>query len=185
MTLLQIYSRSKTEITLTRTITLSCLTALAITATINQPSNAESRSFYCQTSKGIPVTFARTQDGRKIPLIRWTSNNYFPPPWTTRRRCVEVSKRFQRNYDNGTLKYITNGTLNRQPVICAGISRNTSCTNSNLLFTLKAGANPKTVVSRLLDSRGLASGEIFAQTASDDDINVDFDMYLNNVEAEE
>jgi len=91
---------------LTHTLTIACLTALGTTATINQPTYAEGATFYCGNSKGLPVTFARTQDGRKIPVIRWAANNYFPPPWTAQRRCVEVSRRFQRSHDNGTLKNI-------------------------------------------------------------------------------
>ncbi|MBD2132318.1 MULTISPECIES: COP23 domain-containing protein [unclassified Sphaerospermopsis] len=121
---------SQVWIGVTRTVTLASLTVLATTAVSNQPSYAGSATFYCGKSKGVPVTFARTQDGRKVTIVRWTSNNYFPPPWTAQRRCVEVSKRFQRSNDNGTLKNITTGTLNGEPVVCAGTSQNPNCTSS-------------------------------------------------------
>jgi Circadian oscillating protein COP23 len=167
---------------LTRTVTLASLTALATTAAIN-PSYARSTTFYCGKSKGVPVTFARTQDGRKVTIVRWTSNAYFPPPWTAQRRCVEVSRRFQRSNDNGTLKNITTGTLRGEPVVCAGTSQNPRCANDNLLFTLKRGVNPTATLRRLLDRRGLAAGNTLNESASDT-INIDFELYLDNATVE-
>ena len=102
---------SQVLIGLTGTVTLASLTALTTIATTNQPSYAEGTTFYCGKSKGIPVTFVRTQDSRKVTIVRWTSNAYFPPPWTAQRRCDEVSRRFQRSNDNGTLKNITTGKM--------------------------------------------------------------------------
>ncbi|AUT03338.1 hypothetical protein CLI64_24595 [Nostoc sp. CENA543] len=179
MELFKVYSRNQASIILTL---ITVIVAATIT-TIDTPSYAQSTTFYCGKSKGLPVTFARTQDGRKLPVIRWTSNNYFPPPWTAQRRCVEVSQRFQRSYNNRTLKYISSGILNKQPVVCAGISKDTVCTSDNLLFTLKRGANPKAVVTRILDNRGLADGLVHSESESDD-ITVDFDLYLERVEPE-
>lgn len=188
MRLFKIYSHSQVWIGLAGTITLASLTALATIATINQPSYAQGTTFYCDRSKGTLVTFARTQDGRKIPVIRWTSNNYFPPPWTAERRCVEVSRRFQRSHDNGTLKNISIGKLRGETVICAKTSDNTVCTDRNLLFTLKRGVNATAVFNSLLDRRGLAAGRVLKENANPqgaDEIDIDFDIYLNNVEAEE
>jgi hypothetical protein len=168
---------------LTQTVTLASLTALTTIATINQPSNAQGTTFYCGKSKGVSVTFARTQDGRKVTIVRWTSNNYFPPPWTAQRRCEEVSRRFQRSHDNGTLKNITTGTLRGEPVVCAGTSQNTACTGNNLLFTLKRGVNPGATLRRLLDRRGLAAGNTLNESAGDT-INIDFQLYLDNATVE-
>ena len=71
----------------TQAVILASLTALTTIATTNQPSYAKGETFYCGKSKGIPVTFVRTQDSRKVTIVRWTSNAYFPPPWTAQRRC--------------------------------------------------------------------------------------------------
>lgn len=169
--------------TLTRNLALASLTTLTITAVMNQPSYAGNTTFYCGKSKGVPVTFARTQNGGKVTIINWTSNAYFPPPWTAQRRCEQVSKRFQRSNDNGTLKNITTGTLNGQPVVCAGTSRNETCTGNNLLFTLKRGVNPSDTLRRLLDSRGLAAGKTLSENASDG-INIDFEEFLKNATVE-
>ncbi len=65
---------SQVWIGVTRTVTLASLTVLATTAFSNQPSYARSATFYCGKSKGVPVTFARTQDGRKRAIIQWTFN---------------------------------------------------------------------------------------------------------------
>lgn len=84
--------------------------SLSTSVIISQPSNAGNNRFFCGIINREPVTFARTARGN-VSVIRWVSNNYFPPPWTAQRRCQEVAKRFQRNYDNGTLRYINSGTL--------------------------------------------------------------------------
>jgi len=180
---------SQRWIGLTQTLILASLTALTTIATINQPSHAKGETFYCgkSKSKDIPVTFVRTQDGRKIAMVNWTSNSYFPPPWTAQRRCDEVSRRFQRSNDNGTLKNITTGTLKKgklqYPVVCAGTEQNATCTDDNLLFTLKRGVNPSATLRRLLDSKGLASGNTLNESAGDT-INIDFQLYLNNATVE-
>jgi hypothetical protein len=165
---------------LTQIVILAFLTALTTIATTNQPSHAEGTTFYCGKSKGIPVTSVRTQDGRKVTIVRWTSNAYFPPPWTAQRRCDEVSRRFQRSNDNGTLKNITTGTLRGEPVVCAGTSLNAPCADNNLLFTLKRGSDPSVTLSRLLDQRGLAAGRILRETG----FNVDFQLFLENATVE-
>ncbi|MDS9397841.1 COP23 domain-containing protein [Aphanizomenon flos-aquae NRERC-008] len=113
-------------------------------------------------------------------------NSYYqmtPPPWTAQRRCDEVSRRFQRSNDNGTLKNITTGTLRGEPVVCAGTSQNTACTSNNLLFTLKRGVNPSATLRRLLDRRGLAAGNTLNESAGDT-INIDFQLYLDNATVE-
>ncbi|WP_233467068.1 hypothetical protein [Dolichospermum flos-aquae] len=51
---------------LTQIVILASLTALTTIATTNQPSHAKGETFYCGKSKGIPVTFVRTQDSRKV-----------------------------------------------------------------------------------------------------------------------
>ncbi|MFM6139387.1 MAG: COP23 domain-containing protein [Sphaerospermopsis kisseleviana] len=174
---------SQVWIELTQTVTLASLTALTTIVTINQPSYAEGTTFYCGKSKNIPVTFARTQDGRKVTIVRLTSNNYFPPPWTAQRRCHVVSRRFQRSNDNGTLKNITTGTLRGEPVVCAGTKQNAACTGDNLLFTLKRGVNPSATLRKLLDRRGLAAGNTLNESAGDT-INIDFQLYLDNATVE-
>ncbi|MBN3909223.1 MAG: hypothetical protein HWQ35_22490 [Nostoc sp. NMS1] len=160
-------------------IVTASLTAFTTIVSINHPSYAGGTTFYCEKSNGVPVTFARTQDGRKVPMIKWISQNYFSQEWTVERRCQEVSRRFQRSYDNGTLKYIKTGTLRGEPVVCAATKENAPCTDSTLLFTLKRGSNAKVTVRRLLNRRGLVAGSVLNESGGDT-LNIDFDVYLNN-----
>lgn len=160
-------------------IVIASLSAFTTTAIINQPSYASGTTFYCGKSKGVPITFARTQDGRNVPMIKWVSLDYFSKEWTNERRCKEVSRRFQRSYDNGTLKYIKTGTLRGETVVCAAASQNAACTDSTLLFTLKRGSNAKLTMRRLLNRRGLVAGNVLNET-SEDAVNIIFDEYLNN-----
>lgn len=146
-----------------------------------QPSRAGNNSFFCGTLNRQPVTLARTPRGN-IPMVRWVSNNYFPPPWTAERRCQEVAKRFQRNYDNGTLKYINTGTLNGESVVCAALNKDDVCTNKTLLFTLKRGSDADATLQRLMDRRGLASGYVLSETGPG---SVDVDRYLEGAPVEE
>ncbi|WP_309245601.1 COP23 domain-containing protein [Desmonostoc muscorum] len=160
-------------------IVIASLSAFTTTATMNEPSYAGGTTFYCGKSKGVPVTFARTQNRRNVPMIKWSSQDYFPKEWTNERRCKEVSRRFQRSYDNGTLKYIKTGTLRGETVVCAAANQNATCTDSTLLFTLKRGSNAKLTMRRLLNRRGLVAGNVLNET-SEDTVNIDFDEFLNN-----
>ena len=106
---------------LLRVCGIASLSALSLTTYLNLPSYAQSTTFFCAVNKGVPVTYARTPRG-KIPMIRWVDNS-FGGRWTPQQRCADVSQRFQRNYDNGTLKFITTGTLKGNRVVCAATSR--------------------------------------------------------------
>jgi hypothetical protein len=67
------------------------------------------------STRRYPTTYAWTQRG-KIAIVRWKTEQF--PGYLPQKRCEEVSPRFQEAYENGTLSFITNGTMNRQPVIC-------------------------------------------------------------------
>ncbi|WP_235147938.1 MULTISPECIES: COP23 domain-containing protein [Fischerella] len=124
------------------------------------------------------------QNGRRIPMIRWVSSNYFSCDLTPFVRCQHVAYRFQKNYDNGSLKNIISGTLQNYPVVCAAVSRNDDCTSDTLLFTLKRGTNARQAVESLLDRRALAAGKIQQQSGDDTQILVDFNIYLNSLPEE-
>ena len=161
------------------------LTGLVVSAIANtmfpQPIRAGNSAFFCGILNQQPVTLMRTIRGN-VPMINWVSNSYFPPPWTARRRCQEVARRFQRNYDNGYLKYINPGRLNGEPVVCAGIKNKEPCTNRNLLFTLKRGANAEQTLLTLMDRGGLRSGYILSEDGS---ASVDVEIYLDEARVEE
>lgn len=154
--------------------------AFGITTIVETPSYAGNTTFYCGKSNGIPITFARTEDGARLGVIRWVSNYGVSQQWTPERRCQEVSRRFQVNYDRGTLRYITTGYIRSVPVICASAQPYASCTNETLLFSLKPGSDPNATLRRLLDRRALANGNALDESGGKKSIYVDIDRYFKN-----
>lgn len=163
---------------------LALLMTLTTSVIIHQPSYAGRQTFNCAVSKGKPTTFVRTEDGRKIPIIRWGTDKIFPSKLTPLERCQQVSYRFQQNYDSGNLRTLISGNVNGYPVVCAAVSTNDTCTRTTVLFTLKRGANARLAAERLLDQRGLASGRIINQSSDDTQIYVDFETFLHNIPPE-
>jgi hypothetical protein len=86
-------------------VSLGLIIALTISTIIHQPSYASNSTFVCEMHQGIPTTFVKTSDGKKLPLIRWTSSDF--PKLTPLNRCRQVSYKFQKSFDNGTLKTIS------------------------------------------------------------------------------
>lgn len=166
-----------------RVFGVGMLTTFVSTTILNQPSFAGNATFRCDTGqfkgKSVPTTFVFTQDRKKIPLIYWVSD--FFPGLKPQQRCQQVSYRFQRSYDNGTLRYIKTGILNRQPVVCATAERDAVCNKNNLLFTLKPGSDPDATARQLFDRRALASGNATNQSGgetSNDPVNIDIEAFL-------
>ncbi len=58
-----------------------------------QPASAgvAAASFVCTTGAGVPATSVVTKDGKRVPVIRWTSNVFNDAGWSPQRRCQEVS----------------------------------------------------------------------------------------------
>jgi hypothetical protein len=155
--------------------------AYGTSLTLSQPSYAEGATFHCAKSNGVFTTFVRTQDGKNLPMIRWVSNYFNNSGLTQKERCQEISRRFQSNYDNGILRYIKGGTLNKQPVVCAATEKNAACKENTLLFTLKPGSDPDTVARKLFDRRALADGKEVDQNGGDTStgpVSIDFEAYL-------
>ena len=162
-------------------ILIGLVVSMVTNIIICQPSYAENNQFFCGVLNKQPVTLMRTVRGN-VAMIRWVSNNYFPPPWTAQRRCQEVARRFQRNYDDGSLKYINTGRLNGEPVVCAALKKSDRCTNQTLLFTLKRGANPDQTLQRLMDRGGLVAGYVLSEDGS---AAVDVEIYLDEATVEQ
>ncbi|KAB8330989.1 hypothetical protein SD80_025810 [Scytonema tolypothrichoides VB-61278] len=156
--------------------------AIGTTITLNQPSNAVNATFRCGKTNGVPTTFVRTQDGKNLPMIRWVSDIFRGTKLTPQHRCQEVSRRFQSNYDNGTLRYIKAGMLNGQAVVCATTQKDAACSDKNLLFTLGRGSDPDATVRKLFDRRALAAGKAVNQVGGGDNsnepVNIDVEAYL-------
>lgn len=153
---------------------------LAVVIIFNLPSNAQSTTFYCGRSNSVPTTIARTSRGN-VPVIRWNSGYFSGSGWNPQRRCQQVSARFQEYYDNGTLKYITTGRMNRQSVVCVASRKGSDCTS--LLFTLKPGSNPGQTLGRLLNYRALAAGNALNES-SGQRLYINMEEYINTAPIE-
>ncbi|MBE9219048.1 hypothetical protein [Dolichospermum flos-aquae] len=108
---------------LTQTVTLASLAALTTIATTDQLSHAKGQTFYCGKSKGIPVTFVGTQDGRidfdQINSSSVTvkginsggilSQGFSEPPKTTQQKADDLLVQAADKYEIGDLRnYINN-----------------------------------------------------------------------------
>lgn len=118
----------------------------------------------------MPATVAKTPQG-DVPVILWKYTGF--RGYTPQQRCLEVSNRFQRFHENGTLKFLTTGRMNRKNVVCVAESETTPCVG--LLFTLRPGVNPNDTLKELLAVRTQAGG---ALNETGDRIYIDLEQYL-------
>jgi Circadian oscillating protein COP23 len=131
-------------------------------------------TYYCDEDRGVPATFVQTSRV-PLPIIRWVSVDLPIPP---AQRCQSVSRNFQIAHDQGSLRYITTGIMRQQPVVCATSRKGDKC--KNLLFELKPGSNPKYILNKLLNRRGLGADNPLNQTGSDP-IYLDVEDYLKRL----
>ena len=102
-------------------------------------------------------------------MIHWNARS-FVSTQTPLTRCREVTARFNRFYNNGTLKYMSTGTINNYPVICVAESKGGNCLPEGLLITLKQDSNPNTALNIMLDRRILPIHEPI-QLSSDKNVD--------------
>ncbi len=161
---------------LTSFLTISTLTAAttltAIDATVAQTNQKNTAQFVCSSSDGVPATVAQTANG-EVPIILWSSDYFDSAGHTAESRCQEVSNRFQTYYENGSLKFMTTGRMNRQNVVCVAERENGPC--SGLLFTLKPGSDPNETLEKLLARRSQSGGPL---NETRDRVYIDMNHYL-------
>ncbi len=116
-------------------------------------SESESRiKFVCnkaydgESQEYLYSTIARNPE-RKRPIINWKREDFSGNGFTPQKRCEEVSPRFQKAHDNGSLTYLTHGVMNQQPVICTATQVGGEC--NTLLITLKHEDNAERTLEQL------------------------------------
>jgi hypothetical protein len=124
---------------------------------LTSPSHAAKAVFACTEYEGKLATVVQTKKGN-VPLVIWDSNAFSSAGFSPSVRCEKVTNRFTTLYNNGKLKYLATGRVSNQPVICAIASKSARCNSSNMLFTLKSGSDPRTVLQRLNAVRNRAAG---------------------------
>jgi hypothetical protein len=135
-------------------LTMGCLLGLGAIAAFPDSIHAASNKYFCAVLQGKPRTWMRSPRGN-IMMITWV-HSY--GEYTALRRCVEVSKRFQRFEDNGTLKKVGTGIVNKHPVLCAVKQNGDRCHSGNVLVTLPSTMDRYSAARQLMDTQAWASG---------------------------
>lgn len=152
---------SATAIALTATVTVQ-LPSLAIDP-VNPPPPVS--RFYCDQSGIFPVTKVRIERG-VIPVIRWQSDFGGRVGYTPWRRCVEVSGRFNKFYQEGTLNYLTTGVVNNQPVICVAKQDGAPCAGILFTLNLENRRDASRVLQQIFDIRDKAAAPLNESASS-------------------
>jgi hypothetical protein len=140
-------------------------------ASIAQSNNSDKVTFQCvqihdtASKKKIPATLVwipeRTENVR---LIGWKSE-HFDRTLTADQRCQIVTQKFQTQYDNGDLSYLTLGNSNGYPILCGVKNIGDPCNGDSQLFTIKRHEDPKTIQERLEDIISGQASDILLQSS--------------------
>jgi Circadian oscillating protein COP23 len=147
-------------------LSIPILVSVSITGTYITTATqaiAVETSFVCGTYENKPATIARTSRG-DVPIVVWSSAEFSGSGFTPNVRCKQVSARFQSFYRSGQLKYITTGTINKLPALCATKQLGNTCNSQNLLYTLKPTSDPQKVIKKLMMLRSQASSPVVAES---------------------
>jgi hypothetical protein len=120
------------------------------------PVEAKAKDFVCSTQGKVPTTVALMDNGKKVPLIYWVSEEFSSDGWTPLRRCQAVSARFYEAKDN--LRYLTTGEMNGMNTICTALTVPGTC--DKLIYTLKRYQSPTNTLSKLIRLRNRAGGPL-------------------------
>ncbi|WP_254173193.1 COP23 domain-containing protein [Planktothrix pseudagardhii] len=154
----------------------ACTLVLGSVPFLAPPGAAQNTTYFCgQSRDGVPTTFALTSTARRVAVIRWQKD------WGTisrEARCKEVSSRFQKAYNNGTLNFLTHGVMSGQKVICTAREYGGPC--SSLLFTLRPEDNPREVINSLIGIAYRARGPVVQSEDGEPQIYIDMNFLLQN-----
>lgn len=110
--------------------------------------------FVCEEDNDPPTTFVVTPDNQKRTFIQWKSDFFnkaiAKEPYPPERRCREVTNRMNQYLESGSPRYITNGSINKEPVLCVTDRKGHDCTG--LLYTLQKNIqDPDKVLREFLE----------------------------------
>ena len=134
-------------------------------------SSSLASTISCMDADGIPATVVTTKSGKQVPIIFWKSTAFSGSGYSPKRRCKEVSARFQGYHSSGSLQYITTGRMNGLPVICVAKTDGGAC--AGLLYTLKPGQNATVTLKKLFDVRTTPGAAPLEETTARIYVSVD------------
>lgn len=106
--------------------------------------------FVCKENINPPTTFVITPEGQELPFILWQSDFFSQTGDPPLRRCQEVTNRMNQYLQSGSLRYVSHGIINTDPVICVTDEKGHDCTG--LLFRLRRGIqDPDEVLREFLE----------------------------------
>ena len=159
-------------------VTFACLSQSVITD--NEIASAQSSrryNFQCEYRERTYTTVViRVSNGRETSLINWNKGGL--GEYSDADRCDIVTSRLQRLEGLGQLNHLTYGIVNGENVICGIASKNNDgCFNRNMIYTLRAGADP---IAKVLKLDGVQEGEVGSPiNESEGRLYLDFDKYLD------
>jgi hypothetical protein len=128
----------------------SLVIACSVVVNLADPSKAIPKDkYFCAVSEDTLKTFVRTEM-KIIKILTWVRE--FGGGWTPVKRCVEVSRRFQKFSNKNTLKFINAADdINGQPVLCAVAQKGDRCNKDNVLVTLPKGEDAYETARKIID----------------------------------
>jgi hypothetical protein len=167
-------------------IVLIAIASFNLTSIATNANNESQVRFICSqgfdrtTGRRYPTTYAWTQRG-KIAIVRWKQQWNSGALYTPQQRCQQVSPRFEQAYRSGTLKFLTDGKMNGQPVICTTSSNGGAC--QTLLMTLQPQEDSSVILEEL---QGILGGQIAEPLTRNSQryYQVDIDRFLETASVE-
>lgn len=111
-------------------------------------------SYNAQLDKKVPTTIAWKSEDRRA-IVQWTKpmSNY----WSPEKRCEQVSTQMNQAFQADNVKFLTNGKMNGQNVICTATEVRGDC--QNLLMTLRSEDKPLLFLDELRNTLNGKSSE--------------------------
>ncbi|MDJ0632267.1 MAG: COP23 domain-containing protein [Xenococcaceae cyanobacterium MO_188.B29] len=148
---------------------------LALAELTSAQTSSSTNQYRCEEVNGEPTTVVYTPQ-KRIAMIVWRSK-YFGSQWNPRKRCEEVSRRFQYHQNQKNLRYITTGLSNGYNIICVA-NRNLTCRADGILITLESKDDPKQVANELFSVGQKEGSSPLSRSAGSGKFLLNFEKYL-------
>jgi Circadian oscillating protein COP23 len=152
------------------------ITPLLLTTFLSSASSKLNYKFLCGYSfqANTYATQIEFPNDKKYDMIYWKKSS------NPRKKCEDISSKFQDFQDNRRLNYLLAGKSSTgQSIICGVAKHIESCNDSNKIFTLLPGTNPQSAIEGLTET--ILGGNNPILQGSDDEIIVKFEDLIANI----